>query len=248
LNDAELDRLRSALGASAALWAADVQVEAGRWKALSGAVSPRYNVVLCHGRGLLARSVEEVAAGRLPTIVMVAGDALADADELTRRDWACAAEMPFMALPLAGHGFSVEPGVRRLAGREVADARALMAEVFGLHDRLAQVALPADADSKPGQAVWGAFDEAGPMVSCVAAVAVGDVAAIWSLATARERRRQGHAARVMGTALAHAAAAGATISLLYAPVEAEPFYRALGYEVLERWQLWSPRRWGTHRD
>jgi hypothetical protein len=32
-------------------------------------------------------------------------------------------------------------------------------------------------------------------------------------------------------------------SLLYAPVEAEPFYRSLGYEVLERWQLWARRKW-----
>jgi hypothetical protein len=51
----------------------------------------------------------------------------------------------------------------------------------------------------------------------------------------------------MRTVLAEAAAGGASTSLLYAPLDAEPFYRSLGYEVLERWQVWSPRRWATAR-
>jgi GNAT superfamily N-acetyltransferase len=248
LSDAELPRLRSALGASARLWAAaSVEVEPGRWRALSGAFSPRYNLVLCHGPGLLAQSVEEVEAGRLPAIVMVAGDALAEVEELSRREWACVAEMPFMRLILRSGGFSAAPGVRRLHGGEIDDARARIADVFGLHDRLALVALPPGADEQPGQVVWGAFDRHGALVSCVIAVEAGELVATWSLATARDRRREGHAARVMRTALAEASRGGLAASILYAPVEAEPFYRALGYEVLERWQLWSPRRWATGR-
>ncbi len=232
-----MPRLRSALGQSAALWAHHVEVEPGRWKALSGAFSPRYNVVLCHGRGVLAASLEEVATGRVPAIVMVAGEALEEAEVLRERDWVCAGEMPFMML--AGGAFEADPGVRRLAGGEIAQARTLIAEVFGLHDRLAQVALPGDVARKRGQAVWGAFDRLGAVASCVVSVEVGELAAIWSLATARHRRRQGHATRVMRTVLAETARP----SLLYAPLEAEPFYRSLGYEVLERWQAWSRRQW-----
>lgn len=41
----------------------------------------------------------------------------------------------------------------------------------------------------------------------------------------------------------HAAARGARASILYSPIAAEPFYRSLGYCVLEHWQLWSNPRW-----
>jgi ribosomal protein S18 acetylase RimI-like enzyme len=248
LSDPELPRLRSALGASAAVWAAvSVEVEPGRWRALSGAFSPRYNLVLCHGPGVLAGSVEEVEAGRLPAIVMIAGEALAEVEELSRREWACVAKMPFMRLEVRKGEFPSAPSVRPLHGAEVDDARALIADVFGLHDRLALVALPPGADERPGQAVWGAFDGQGALVSCVISVEVDGYFAIWSLATLHDRRRRGHAARLMRTVLAEAAAGGAATSLLYAPIEAEPFYRSLGYEVLERWQVWSPRRWATAR-
>jgi GNAT superfamily N-acetyltransferase len=133
------------------------------------------------------------------------------------------------------------PDVRRLTGQEIDPARRLIAEVFSLHDRLALVALPGDAADKRGQAVWGAFDERGELVSCVVAVVVGDAVTIWSMATDPSRRRQGHGARVLTAALA--GHARVRISLLYAPVEAEAFYRSLGYEVLEYWQLLTRRRW-----
>lgn len=226
--------MRSRLGESAALWARDVAVEPGRWRAFSGAFSPRYNLVLCHGSGVLAATADEIAAGRVPAIVMVAGAAR---DELGGLDgWACLGEMPFMA---RAPGAAPGEGTRRLAGTEIAGARELIAEVFDLHDRLAQVALPPDAADRPGQSVWGAFDEEGALAACVVTVETGEFVAIWSLATAPERRRQGHATRAMRAALAGTGRS----SLLYAPVAAEPFYRALGYEVLERWQLWSRRRW-----
>jgi ribosomal protein S18 acetylase RimI-like enzyme len=231
---AELPALRSRLGESAALWARDVVIEPGRWKAFSGAFSPRYNLALCHGQGVLAATADEIARGRVPAIVMVAGGARDEVDQLD--GWACLGEMPFMA---RAAGAPPAPGARRLAGGEIDGARELMAEVFDLHDRLALLALPPDTADKPGQSVWGALDEDGALTACVVTVQTGEFVAIWSLATAPERRRQGHATRAMRAALAGTGRP----SLLYTPVTAEPFYRALGYEGLERWQLWTRRRW-----
>jgi GNAT superfamily N-acetyltransferase len=225
---ADLPALRSRLGESTALWAREVQVEPSRWKALSGAFSPRYNLALCHGQGVVAATFEEMAAR--PAIVMVAGAAR---EEVEPGDWVPVAEMPFMAR--AGDAHPPE-GARRLADEEIAAARGLIAEVFELHDRLALVALPEDIERRKGQAVWGAFED-GRLASCVISVEVGEHTAIWSLATAPDLRRRGHARRVMLAALAERP------SLLYAPVSAEPFYRSLGYEVLERWELWTRRRW-----
>ncbi len=231
---ADLPALRSRLGESTALWASDVQVEDGRWRAFSGALSPRYNLVLCHGTGVLEPSLDEVAAAGVPAIVMVAGAAREEVLGLDMGDWVALGEMPFMARESAP---AEAAGANRLTGEEIADARALIADVFGLHERLALVALPADIERRPTQAVWGTSDADGRLAACVISVQVGGHVAIWSLATAEDHRRRGHATRVMLAALADRP------SLLYAPVTAEPFYRSLGYEVLERWQLWTRRRW-----
>lgn len=249
----DLSDLRSQMGATAALWATDVRVEPYRWIALTGARSVSYNLILCHGAPegtLLADSVEELAGSRLRGLVMVAGPALGDVQQLVVKAWACVGAMPFMLRELdAPAGPHVDAGrddplagVRRLQGTEVAQAQELIADVFGLYDEIGRVALPADAAERPGQSVWGAFDD-GRLVSCVVAVVVNEVVAIWSLATAKDARRRGHAARLMRVVHAHAAVAGARASILYNPIAAEPFYRSLGYRVLERWQLWSNPRW-----
>jgi ribosomal protein S18 acetylase RimI-like enzyme len=238
------------MGESAVLWAGSdgVRLEPDRWLALSGAPSVSYNVILCHGpgdRAALSASAEQLTAAGVPGIVMVAGDALADVQQLAGLSWACIGAVPFMLRPLAAGPIGVpDPDVRRLAGAELAAARRLIADVFELTDEIALVALPADASARPGQSVWGAFDDDGALVSCVTAVAVGPALAFWSLATAPGARRRGHGARLMNTVLVDGADAGLECSVLYTPSsEAGAFYRSIGYRALEHWQLWSRPRW-----
>jgi ribosomal protein S18 acetylase RimI-like enzyme len=242
----ELSDLRSQMGATAALWANDVRVEQDRWVALTGARSVSYNLILCHGAPegtLLADSVEELAGSRLRGLMMVAGPALGDVQQLVVKGWVCVGAMPFMLRELeASAARPIDASVRRLHGADVEQARELIADVFDLYDEIGLIALPPDAADRPGQSVWGAFDN-GRLVSCVVAVVEGELVAIWSLATARDARRRGHAARLMGAVHQHAAAGGARASILYNPIAAEPFYRSLDYRVLERWQLWSNPRW-----
>lgn len=177
-----LSDLRSQMGATAALWATDVRAEPDRWIALTGAPSVSYNLILCHGAPggtLLADSVDELAESRLRGLIMVAGPALADVQQLVLKGWVCVGAMPFMLRELdQAPGDRIDAGVNRLQGVEVAQARELIADVFGLNDEMALVALPPEVADRPGRSVWGAFD-GGRLVSCVGAVAIGDLVAIW---------------------------------------------------------------------
>jgi hypothetical protein len=250
----DLAMLRSLLGATTELWAgaSGVQVEPGRWSAFSGARSVDYNVIMVHaasGGTLLTRSVEEVKEARVPALLMVGGEALGEVQHLVEASWVCIGSVPFMALDLHGSPADrqgIDGGqaaVRRLDEEAAEAARALVDEVFGVGPELALVAIPRETSSRPGQSVWGAFDDGGELASCLAAVRAEDIVGIWSMATRASARQRGHGARVLRAALADAAGAGARMSLLHSSVDGERFYAAIGYRVLERWQLWSRPRW-----
>jgi len=244
---AELPRLRSCHGESTRLWAGDrVRVGPEGWVALSGAASVDYNVALCHGGGVhvLARTREEILAAGAPGLMMVAGAALGEVHELADSHWVCIGAAPFMARRL-------EPGPLRPSRVRVVmldpgglhRARTLIAEVFGLDEALALVALPHDALATEGRTVWAALDSGGAIASCLVSVAVQDIVVIWSMATAISARRQGYGAAVLQAALHDAAGRGSRTALLHSSGAGESFYRSAGFSELERWQLWSRPRW-----
>lgn len=246
----DLPRLRSLLGASTALWAGDgVRVEPDHWLALSGARSVDYNVAVCHGSSAgetIPAAIDAIAEAGVPAIVMVAGAALGEVGQFVSRSWTCIGSVPLMWLPFDGSARTPQRAaggsVRRLGGDEVGRARAVVGDVFEVGPELAAVAIPPGAEELPGQSVWGAFDD-GALVGCVAAVRVEDIVAIWSMATTAAGRRRGHGAALMNAIAAEGMADGARGSLLYSSVAGEPFYRALGFAELERWQSWSRPRW-----
>jgi GNAT superfamily N-acetyltransferase len=241
----ELARRRNLLGASTRLWAGPGGVALGdtMWSALSGAQSVEYNLVLCHGASGgqdLERTLEQVTAARVPTIVMVAGEALADVQVLVGASWICVGATPFMALRLEGG--EPDPRVRRLGVEELPAARALLEEAFDLPPELTTVALPDASVSAAGQAVWGLF-EGGELLSSAAFVTVEEAVVGWSVATPPRLQRRGYAARLLRSVLAQSAREGATLSLVYSSPTGESLYRALGFRELERWQMWSRPRW-----
>jgi GNAT superfamily N-acetyltransferase len=244
-----LEERRSTLGASTVLWAgsAGVRVCADRWVALSGAPSVEYNAALVHGGGaVLDRTVDEVLTAGAPAVVMVAGRAASEVGRLEDRDWVQIGDMALMHLDLRewdGRARSPAPSARRLGIEDHRAVRELVGEVFGVGPNLAAVAISGLSAGRAGQALWGAFDPAGTLVSCLATVRVGDTVAVWSMATAVAARRHGYGAAALSAAMAAAARAGATSSLLSSSATGEPFYRALGYRELERWQQWSRPRW-----
>jgi len=80
-------------------------------------------------------------------------------------------------------------------------------------------------------------------MACLAAVRIEDSLAIWSMATAPDERRRGYGRDLVQAVLSDAAAQGATECLLHSSGEGEPLYYELGFEQLERWQMWSRPRW-----
>jgi GNAT superfamily N-acetyltransferase len=247
-----LEERRSTLGASTVLWAgpAGVTVGADRWVALSGAPSVEYNAALVHGGGPVVDStVEEVLAARAPAVVMVAGRAIREIGRLEARDWIPIGDVALMHLDLGGRGGWSGRGrcparaARRLGIEDHRAVRELVGEVFGVGPNLAAVAISGLSAGLAGQALWGAFDPAGALVSCLATVQVGDTVTVWSMATAQVARRRGYGAAALSAALAAAARDGATSSLLSSSAPGERLYSALGYRELERWQQWSRPRW-----
>ncbi len=238
--------MRSRLGASAA-WAGSegVKLRPDAWWAFSGAPSAALNIALAHGPGpSLGTVLDEVRIANVPAVVMVAGSALAHVQELVELDWIRIGSVPFMTLGLdSGGSVSPCPSVRRLEPYELSAAHGLVDEVFGLGPDLAAVAIPQSAAGTPDRSVWGFFDDAGALTSCLATVRVEDTVVVWSMATMAARRRCGYGAALLRAALADAAAGGARDSLLYASPAGEALYRAFGYRVLERWQQWSRPHW-----
>lgn len=244
----ELQRLRTLLGESAALWAGpdEVSVQEHGWTAFSGARSVDYNVVFTAGDGEdLEAGVARIRQAGVPAVLMVAGSGLGEVQRLVEASWVCIGSTPLMVLDGLGTVAVADAGpqARQLASDELDFARELVAQVFDVGPELAAVAIPPDIAQRPDISVWGAFDDAGRLQSCLAAVRAHEMVAVWSMATATAAQGRGHGRRVLLAALAHGAADGATSSILYASRDGEPFYRSLGYCERERWQLWSRPRW-----
>lgn len=245
---ADLERLRRLHGASTVIWGgADAHVEAGRWVALSGVKSVDFNVVLLHAaseRRAIPQAIEEIAGGGAPALIFVAGAALGEVQQLVDASWVCIGAQPLMALDLSQLDEQPpDPAVHRLDRSQVATARLVVEEVFDYDAQLAVVAVPDETADAPGRSVWALVGEDGTFLSVVATMVVDDVISVWSMATARAHRRQGHAARLLRGIFSAARADGVRYCVLSASSEGEPFYRALGFVELERWQQWSRPRW-----
>lgn len=252
-----LSRLRCELGATAEVWAgpAGATIREDRWSAISGARRVDYNLVVCHAGvpGSVAEGIEELAAAKVPGVLMLAGRALGQAQTLVGAGWVCIGSVPFMELLLAAPGAPSVCAERppthhagvifRCGAAELPEARAVIQEAFSLEPEHGLVALPPDAAQRAENAIWALRDSGGRVVCALIAVRRDDAVAIWSMATVPAARRAGYGAAVLGAALAEAARLGVKRCLLYASEAGEPLYRSLGFRELERWQLWSRPRW-----
>jgi hypothetical protein len=246
----ELERWRALLGESTRLWAGPegFRVTESGWIALSGSASVEFNVALCQraseGGSDIERTLEDVAAARVPAMVMIAGAALGDAQFLIRAGWICVGSVPIMVLQLTPG--EPDPDVRRLELDELPAARGLLEEAFAFTPELAAVALPDTAVSTPGQAVWGLFD-GGELVACRAYARAQEATVGWSLATPPRLQRRGYATRLGRGALDGEARAGAELALAYCSPAGERAARRYGFVERDRWQVWSRPRWSLAR-
>jgi GNAT superfamily N-acetyltransferase len=238
---------RSLLGKSAALWSShgEHEVEPGWWKAMSGARSVDFNVLLCHGADLrlVKRSLDCVADAKNPAMINLAGPGLAGAQILNDGGWVCIGASPIMVLENVGDlALRVDPDVVEVGPAHLPGVWDAVSETFQLSPALVRVAIPEDVFETAGQSLW-TLSVDGSIRSCVATVVVDSSLMVWSMATLPAWQRLGYGRRLLTTALARNAAQGVTESILLSSPAGEPMYRVLGYEVSEYWQQWSRPRW-----
>ena len=204
--------------------------------------------MVCHGPtdGIqIPRSLEEIKAAGAPALIMVAGQALGEVQQLIEAGWVCIGQTAFVGCELEPWlDVEIDPWVRRLEPADLEAARALTDDVFGIGPDLARVAIPDDATSRPGQTVWGVFTDRGELRRR----ARGPRGARGrrtdqGIATPTRFRRQGYARRLMNSVLAAAAQSGARFAVGHTTPDGEAFDTSVGFEILERWQQWSRPRW-----
>ena len=256
--EGELPRWRSELGHGTRLWGGMGRtsgrhvVGADRFLTFSGVAAVDYNVVCCHGaeRAALEECLGEAAALRRPVIVMAAGPALGHVAVLADAGWVCIGATPLMRLALPSAG-PLEDGphapARPLDRRGLGLLRQLAEAAFALPPELAELALPEEAaldapGRDPALSLWG-IEEDGQMLCGTALVRHDDTVTVWSMATSPALQGRGLGRRLLSAALRAAAAEGATQCLLTSSTAGQRLYRAVGFEVLEHWQLWTRPRW-----
>jgi GNAT superfamily N-acetyltransferase len=239
--------MRNRIGASALFWCSPNghAISDGWWKAMSGAPSLSFNVLLCHGPDpdVLTRSIDIVAAANVPSTIMLAGPALAGAQTLCDAGWVCVGTTSMMALrDIVAAGFEIDPCARQASLRDLGQIRDVVRRTFNFDDSAANLAIPATLLDRPDHGLWTlAID--GEIRSTMVAVVVEGSLVCWSMATLPSWQGHGYGRRLLSSVLARYASTGVTTSLLYASSAGEPLYRSLGYQTMEHWQLWSRPRW-----
>ena len=239
--------LRRDLGAAARLWSAPAhhRVEPEWWTAFSGELSVDYNVACCHSSDndvLVDHCLQPLLDLKKPGIIMLAGPGLATAQKLADAGWVGVGALPLMALDGAKLPDVEGAGVRALTEEDLPEARALLADAYGMSDAAAAAALPLLAVKDPDLGVWGLFD-GDRMVSLFTEATADGLVVVWSMATRPRDQGNGYGRRLLVTALRSGFEAGAEGSLLQSSAAGERLYRGLGYQVVEYWQLWSRPRW-----
>jgi amino-acid N-acetyltransferase len=99
---------------------------------------------------------------------------------------------------------------------------------------LAEAGLPvADLDSAPRLTIWVVRDDTGRAVAAIGLELHGDAGLLRSLIVTPERRGHGLGETLVRTLEAHASATGVA-QLVLLTETAEPFFRRLGYDVIDR--------------
>jgi len=247
----DIERWRTLLGRTTVLWARPEgfsETDTG-WLAFSGYQSVEFNIAFCQatsaGGAAVRQAVDTVLEARVPSLLILAGPALGDAQVLADASWICIDSLPLMAFDdPARH--EIDPAVRRLSKDDLPAVHALITESFAYTADLAAVAVPEAAFETEGQSVWGLFD-GDELVSCRATVRSGDTSGGWSLATPPRLQGRGYGGRILRGVLGREASEGVTLWLSWCTPAGRRATMSVGYREVERWQVWSRPRWVLKR-
>jgi GNAT superfamily N-acetyltransferase len=244
--------LGQTLGAAARLWASPDHHQVGPnwWVACSGQRSVTYNVACCQSSDnqvLIDCCLQPILEVGMPAIIMLAGPGLATAQKLAEAGWVGVGALPLMtltevAVPGGADGPHGPDHVRALDEGDLPAARDLLADTYGLDEASAAAAVPSRAVDDPEMGVWGLFD-GDRLVSSFTSATENGMVVVWSMATRVECQGRGYGRQLLQAVLSNLFDQGATGSLLQSSAAGQKLYRALGYTVVEYWQLWSRPRW-----
>jgi GNAT superfamily N-acetyltransferase len=217
----------------------DGGVDAYSWWCLTGIATADWNMVLVHADddATLDGALVRIAAKRTPCLVMFVGDGNEQAARLPA-EYVAVGEMPVMSIKAP---FSAaRPDLRaRITG--IDDAEAVLMSLclaHGLDADLTRPALLAAYAPHVDFDVW-ALEVDGEVVSTLWAFLDGDFISIWCMATPPAHQRKGYGRALVGTVLANAREAGATVGLLGASPDGYQLYSATGWETVESWTIYT---------
>jgi GNAT superfamily N-acetyltransferase len=239
--------LRRTLGSAARLWSASGRHEVHDewWLALSGEMNVNYNLACCSSADtdiLEKRCLQPVLDLGRPGIIMLGGAGLATAQKLVDAGWVSVGALPLMLRAALPEEESLSDAVRAVGHQDLASARELLADNYGLDGSTAAAAIPDRAVDGSDIGVWGLWEDEA-MVSVVTVAVQDGLAVVWSMATRPECQGRGHGRRLLASVLHEQRGRGATGSLLHSSVAGEALYRGLEYSVVDYLQLWSRARW-----
>ncbi|GAB3495483.1 hypothetical protein [Flexivirga sp.] len=242
----ELRRLRHALGGAARpLAGLEFWQDDDAWCMFSGIDNVDYNLAMLGGPHAAVRAeqvLEAVARHRIPAMVFLPPGAEVAADVLAAAGWSHVRDVPFMRQH--AHRCDRDPNVRELTLDDIPAARACVMDAFGGPESLGRALFNETVLSRDDTCGWGIFHPDGELVGCgLGTIGPGALCA-WGMGVRPSRRRSRAALSLVQFGLDAAARFEPPRPVLFNATEAgERLHTALGAEVLERWQLWTRRRW-----
>jgi GNAT superfamily N-acetyltransferase len=199
------------------------------------------------GRPMASAALARTSLGGIPAITANGLVFVAEQDAPATREAAEAAGMtdagtaPLMSLELSceladGPCAGVERAVDPATIDEVSE---LVRSAFGL---AGSTGLRHDLAEVPGADAWLLREHHnGRAIAALVATADPDLVGVWSMATVPARQREGHGTCLLRAVLGHYALEGATTACLVSTPAGESLYRSVGFEPVERFQVWQPR-------
>ena len=192
----------------------------------------------------LATAVTTVAATGLPHLVQLRRGLSPVADAwLGTHGYVVADAAPAMVLPVAGQLAVPEvPGLwmERVTSAEGLELHLQVAcAAFEMPYELLSQVFTLDSLAQPSIRVYLGWIGAKAVTTAVGIVS-GNAVGVYTVGTLPPERGKGYGAAITAVVVAEAVRTGATWSYLQSSESGFGVYQRLGYEIVDRWELWAP--------
>ncbi|MGN6413395.1 hypothetical protein [Flexivirga sp.] len=238
-------RLRHALGGAARpLASLEFWQDDDSWLMFSGIDNVDYNVAMLSGPNGPRRAEQVLqAASRhgLPAMVFLPPGAEHVEPVLSAGGWSHVRDVPFMRQRPRRR--PADPNIRELTVTDFPAARECVMDAFAGPESLGRALFNETVFARSDTSSWGIFLN-GEMVGCGLLTAGPEALCAWGMGVRRSARRTRAALSLVHFGVDLAARGDPPRPFLFnATEDGERLHRALGGEVLERWQSWTCRRW-----